>query len=106
MKSSTKGLITVVVVLAIFSIVGLFFLFSNTATEISLDQFKQKIDGGTIREISIENDIVTAKDISSSTKYKVYVQQSNTSWVYVEVDEVTGEVTEKYFDDLFAYVSY
>ncbi len=102
LKSSTKGLIAVIVVLSIFMLIGVFFLFSNSAQEISLDKFKNMIDAGEVKEIVVSDDVVSVKKKgSSSFDYTVNVQESNTSWLFVDKD--TNQTIE--CDSLFAYVS-
>ena len=102
MKSKTKGLIAVIVILSIFMLIGVFFLFSNSAEEITLDKFKNMIDTGEVKEIVVSDDIVSVKKKgSTSFDYTVNVQESNTSWLFVDKD--TNETIE--CDSLFAYVS-
>lgn len=83
MKTSTKGLIAVIVVLAVFGIIGLFFAFNRPMPELSYDEFIRKIDveDGEVSEIasvSVDDYVATVtlrgKDANGRTRYKVNVR--------------------------------
>ena len=89
MKSSTKGIITVIVVLSVFAIAGLFLMFRNTAKEWSFDELKAAIDAGKVTEVSVHNDIVSVKaENSKKYNYQTYVQQNVAEWNIYETETV------------------
>lgn len=88
MKSSTKGLIAVIVVLSVFAIFGLFFLFRDTTTQISITEMKQKIDAGQVAEISIDNDNVSLRTNGERRyNFSAHLQQNNSSFPFAERDK-------------------
>ncbi len=98
MKANTKGLITVIVVLSIVAIVGLFFLLRGTTKEVSFNELKTMIDSGQVSEVSIENDIVSIKKLGEKKYgYECKVQQNVAEWT------VDGSTEALSFS---AYVSY
>lgn len=104
MKSSTKGLITVIVVLAVFAFVGMFFLFRNNAKEISVTEMVELIDTNKVTEISINNDIVNAKTKDSkSFNYTTHVQQSNTALPFVLRDSEGKLVSDELGNPIVVY---
>ncbi len=91
MKSSTKGIITVIVVLSVFAIVGMSLMFRNTAKEWSFDELKAAIDAGKVTEVSINNDIVSVKaEGSKKYNYETYVQQNVAEWNIYDTTTVTA----------------
>ena len=78
MKTSTKGLIAVIVVLAVFGAIGLFFAFNRPAPELSYDEFLRKIEAGEVSAVSVDDYVATVtlrgKDAAGRTKYKVNVR--------------------------------
>ncbi len=78
MKTSTKGLIAVIVVLAVFGAIGLFFAFNRPAPELSYDEFLRKIEAGEVSAVSVDDYVATVtlrgKDADGRTKYKVNVR--------------------------------
>ena len=90
MKSSTKGIITVIVVLSVFAIAGLFLMFRNTAKEWSFNELKAAIDAGKVTEVSVHNDIVSVKaENSKKYNYQTYVQQNVAEWNIYETEKQT-----------------
>ena len=101
MKSSTKGLITVIVVLSLFTIIGLIFFFRNGTEEISSTELKSFIDEGRVSELSVSNDIVSVKlNDAKSFKYKANIQQNINKWTVTLENGTTEELT------FSAYVTY
>lgn len=91
MRSSTKGLITVIIVLSVFAVIGMFFLFRNTSKEISSTELKNFIDEGKVAEISVNNDIVSVKLTGEKTYgYEAKIQQNVNNWF---VSDATGELS-------------
>ena len=91
MRSSTKGLITVIIVLSVFAVIGMFFLFRNTTKEISSTELKNFIDEGKVAEISVNNDIVSVKLTGEKTYgYEAKIQQNVNNWF---VSDATGELS-------------
>ncbi len=91
MRSSTKGLITVIIVLSVFAVIGMFFLFRNTTKEISSTELKNYIDNGKVAEISVNNDIVSVKLTGEKTYgYEAKIQQNVNNWY---VSDATGELS-------------
>ena len=81
MKSGTKGIITVIVILSVFAIVGLSLMLRNTAKEWSFNELKDAIDRGEVAEVSVHNDIVSVKTGNSKKyNYQTYVQQNVAEW--------------------------
>ena len=105
MKPNTKGLIAVVAVLSIFAIVGMFFMLRDTSTEVTYTKFVQMMEEDKVEEVNVHNDVVTfttgEKKNNRIVTYKVYVQQSNSTFVVTRAD---GETLE--FKSLAAYVTY
>ena len=105
MKTNTKGLIAVVAVLSIFAIVGMFFMLRDTSTEVTYTKFVQMMEENKVEEVNVHNDVVTfttgEKKNNRIVTYKVYVQQSNSTFVVTKAD---GETLE--FKSLAAYVTY
>ena len=105
MKPNTKGLIAVVAVLSIFAIVGMFFMLRDTSTEVTYTKFVQMMEENKVEEVNVHNDVVTfttgEKKNNRIVTYKVYVQQSNSTFVVTRAD---GETLE--FRSLAAYVTY
>ena len=105
MKPNTKGLIAVVAVLSIFAIVGMFFMLRDTSTEVTYTKFVQMMEENKVEEVNVHNDVVTfttgEKKNNRIVTYKVYVQQSNSTFVVTKAD---GETLE--FKSLAAYVTY
>ncbi len=90
MKSGTKGIITVIVVLSVFAIVGLSLMFRNTAKEWSFDELKAAIDAGKVTEVSVHNDVVSVKaEGSKKYNYQTYVQQNVAEWNVYETEKQT-----------------
>lgn len=89
MKSGTKGIITVIVILSVFAIVGLSLMLRNTAKEWSFNELKDAIDRGEVTEVSVHNDIVSVKTGNSKKyNYQTYVQQNVAEWnIYDTVPE-------------------
>ncbi len=101
MKSSTKGLITVIVVLSLFTIIGLIFFFRNGTEEISSTELKSFIDEGRVAELSVSNDIVSIRlNDAKSFKYKTNIQQNINKWTVTLENGSTEELT------FSAYVTY
>ena len=89
MKSGTKGIITVIVVLSVFAIVGMSLMFRNTAQTWSFDELKAAIDAGKVTEVSVHNDVVSVKaDGSKKYNYQTYVQQNVAEWNIYETETV------------------
>ena len=105
MKPNTKGLIAVVAVLSIFAIVGMFFMLRDTSTEVTYTKFVQMMEENNVEEVNVHNDVVTfttgEKKNNRIVTYKVYVQQSNSTFVVTRSDGTTLE-----FKSLAAYVTY
>ena len=105
MKPNTKGLIAVVAVLSIFAIVGMFFMLRDTSTEVTYTKFVQMMEENKVEEVNVHNDVVTfttgEKKNNRIVTYKVYVQQSNSTFVVTRADGATLE-----FRSLAAYVTY
>lgn len=105
MKPNTKGLIAVVAVLSIFAIVGMFFMLRDTSTEVTYTKFVQMMEENKVEEVNVHNDVVTfttgEKKNNRIVTYKVYVQQSNSTFVVTRSDGTTLE-----FRSLAAYVTY
>lgn len=105
MKPNTKGLIAVVAVLSIFAIVGMFFILRDTSTEVTYTKFVQMMEENKVEEVNVHNDVVTfttgEKKNNRIVTYKVYVQQSNSTFVVTRSDGTTLE-----FRSLAAYVTY
>ena len=105
MKPNTKGLIAVVAVLSIFAIVGMFFMLRDTSTEVTYTKFVQMMEENKVEEVNVHNDVVTfttgEKKNNRIVTYKVYVQQSNSTFVVTRADGTTLE-----FRSLAAYVMY
>lgn len=82
MKSS-KGIVAIIVAVALFAAIGLFFVLQNTgAKEISFTELKSMIDGGQVAEISVNNDTVSVKKKGEkSFNYQVNVQQAYADWI-------------------------
>ena len=108
MKSSTKGIITVIVVLSVFAIAGLFLMFRNTAKEWSFDELKAAIDAGKVTEVSVHNDIVSVKaENSKKYNYQTYVQQNVAEWNIYETETVdNGDGTTREVKVLKGTVSF
>ena len=106
MKSSTKGLITVIIVLSVFAIFGLFFLFRDTTTQISVTEMKQKIDAGQIAEISINNDNVQLR-VNGEKRYgfSVHLQQNNSSFPFAKRDKDGKVVLDENNNVVVLYVA-
>lgn len=90
MKSGTKGIITVIVILSVFAIVGLSLMLRNTAKEWSFNELKDAIDKGEVAEVSVHNDIVSVKTGNSKKyNYQTYVQQNVAEWNIYETEKQT-----------------
>ena len=90
MKSGTKGIITVIVVLSVFAIVGMSLMFRNTAQPWSFDELKAAIDAGKVTEVSVHNDVVSVKaDGAKKYNYQTYVQQNVAEWNIYETEKQT-----------------
>lgn len=90
MKSGTKGIITVIVILSVFAIVGLSLMLRNTAKEWSFNELKDAIDRGEVAEVSVHNDIVSVKTGNSKKyNYQTYVQQNVAEWNIYETEKQT-----------------
>ena len=104
MKPNTKGLIAVIAVLSIFAIVGMFFMLRDTSEVVSYDKFIEAVESDKVTEINVHNDVVTYKTSEKKNNrevvYKVYVQQSNSTFV------VTKDGTTTEFGSLAAYITY
>ena len=104
MKPNTKGLIAVIAVLSIFAIVGMFFMLRDTSTDARYDEFIAAVESNKVTEVNVHNDIVTYKTGEKKNNreviYKVYVQQSNSTFVVTK----DGKTTE--FGSLAAYITY
>ena len=88
MKSGTKGIITVIVILSVFAIVGLSLMLRNTAKEWSFNELKAAIDRGEVAEVSVHNDIVSVKTGNSKKyNYQTYVQQNVAEWNIYETEK-------------------
>ena len=71
MKSSTKGLITLIAFLAVFAIIGaIIFISSSGPNEISQDEFVKRLEQGQIAEVNVKNDKINIKYTESYTKVK------------------------------------
>ena len=103
MKPNTKGLIAVIAVLSIFAIVGMFFMLRDTSEVVSYDKFIEAVESDKVTEINVHNDVVTYKTSEKKNNrevvYKVYVQQSNSTFV------VTKDGTTTEFGSLAAYIT-
>ena len=95
MKSGTKGIITVIVILSVFAIVGLSLMLRNTAKEWSFNELKDAIDRGEVTEVSVHNDIVSVKTGNSKKyNYQTYVQQNVAEWnIYDETKVLKATVS-------------
>ena len=92
MKQSAKGIIVIAIILAVFAGIGLFFLFQNSTTEITITEFQASVNDNKVTAVYIENDVVKVQMKGSSRDYKVKVQQNNTTWYYngQEFDSLTA----------------
>ena len=115
MKSGTKGIITVIVILSVFAIVGLSLMLRNTAKEWSFNELKDAIDRGEVAEVSVHNDIVSVKTGNSKKyNYQTYVQQNVAEWnIYDTVPEkvnnpdgTTSEVEVKVLKATVSFSAY
>ena len=81
----------------IFSGIGLWFLLSNTTTEINVTEFhKSIVEDNKVVAVSIEDDIVSVQMKGSSRyEYSVKIQQNNTTWLYngTEYNSLTAFIT-------------
>ena len=75
-----------------FAGIGLFFLFQNSTTEITITEFQASVNDNKVTAVYIENDVVKVQMKGSSRDYKVKVQQNNTTWYYngQEFDSLTA----------------
>ena len=90
MKSGTKGIITVIVVLSVFAIVGMSLMFRNTAQPWPFAELNAAIDAGKVTEVSVHNDVVSVKaDGSKKYNYQTYVQQNVAEWNIYETEKQT-----------------
>ncbi len=105
MKSSTKGILIVVVILAIVSIVGMFFLFRNPAKEASFNEVKDLIDGGTVETVNIDNDVVNIRT-SDGKRYEAFVQQNVAEWVIAYDADADGVIEKTETVSFSAYIDY
>ncbi|MBQ8882220.1 MAG: ATP-dependent zinc metalloprotease FtsH [Clostridia bacterium] len=80
-----------------FSGIGLWFLLSNTTTEINVTEFhKSIVEDNKVVAVSIEDDIVSVQMKGSSRyEYSVKIQQNNTTWLYngTEYNSLTAFIT-------------
>lgn len=115
MKSGTKGIITVIVILSVFAIVGLSLMLRNTAKEWSFNELKDAIDRGEVAEVSVHNDIVSVKTGNSKKyNYQTYVQQNVAEWNIYETekqnvtnaDGTTSEVKVKVLKATVSFSAY
>ena len=115
MKSGTKGIITVIVILSVFAIVGLSLMLRNTAKEWSFNELKDAIDRGEVAEVSVHNDIVSVKTGNSKKyNYQTYVQQNVAEWNIYETekqnvtnaDGTTSEVEVKVLKATVSFSAY
>ena len=115
MKSGTKGIITVIVILSVFAIVGLSLMLRNTAKEWSFNELKDAIDKGEVTEVSVHNDIVSVKTGNSKKyNYQTYVQQNVAEWNIYETekqnvtnaDGTTSEVEVKVLKATVSFSAY
>ena len=86
MKTNKKGLIIVIIVLAVVALVGVFMLLNRGQQELSVNELQNYIDEGKVKSVYVENDIsyiVTNK----GEEYVCYVQQNVTGFV----DITTGQ---------------
>ena len=90
MKSGTKGIITVIVVLSVFALVVMSLMFRASAQPWSFDELKAAIDAGKVTEVSVHNDVVSVKaDGSKKYNYQTYVQQNVAEWNIYETEKQT-----------------
>lgn len=74
MKTSTKGMIAVIVVLAVVAALCLFFFLNRSPEELSYSELISKIQQGQVQSVDVDNDIATVQLRDSKTKYRVYVR--------------------------------
>lgn len=108
MKSGTKGIITVIVILSVFAIVGLSLMLRNTAKEWSFNELKDAIDRGEVTEVSVHNDIVSVKTGNSKKyNYQTYVQQNVAEWnIYDTVTNPDDGTTSKVLKATVSFSAY
>ena len=108
MKSGTKGIITVIVILSVFAIVGLSLMLRNTAKEWSFNELKDAIDRGEVAEVSVHNDIVSVKTGNSKKyNYQTYVQQNVAEWnIYDTVTNPDDGTTSKVLKATVSFSAY
>lgn len=108
MKSGTKGIITVIVILSVFAIVGLSLMLRNTAKEWSFNELKDAIDKGEVAEVSVHNDIVSVKTGNSKKyNYQTYVQQNVAEWnIYDTVTNPDDGTTSKVLKATVSFSAY
>lgn len=108
MKSGTKGIITVIVILSVFAIVGLSLMLRNTAKEWSFNELKDAIDKGEVAEVSVHNDIVSVKTGNSKKyNYQTYVQQNVAEWnIYDTVTNSADGTTSKVLKATVSFSAY
>ncbi len=103
MKTSTKGLITVIVLLSVFAIIGMFFLFRGNTKEISSTELLDYIENDKVAAINVKNDVVSVKLVGAKKyEYTCNIQQNVTNW-YVTVEDGNEEIGELSFS---GYISY
>lgn len=100
MKSSTKGILAVVIVLAIVSIVGMIFMFGNSATEVSFNEAKALIDSGTVTAVSVDDDVVSIRT-SNGKRYEANVQQNVAEWIITYPDGTLETVSFSAYIDYY-----
>ena len=108
MKSGTKGIITVIVILSVFAIVGLSLMLRNTAKEWSFNELKDAIDRGEVAEVSVHNDIVSVKTGNSKKyNYQTYVQQNVAEWnIYETATNPDDGTTSKVLKATVSFSAY
>ena len=108
MKSGTKGIITVIVILSVFAIVGLSLMLRNTAKKWSFNELKDAIDRGEVAEVSVHNDIVSVKTGNSKKyNYQTYVQQNVAEWnIYDTVTNPDDGTTSKVLKATVSFSAY
>ena len=83
----------------------MFFMLRDTSTEVTYTKFVQMMEENKVEEVNVHNDVVTfttgEKKNNRIVTYKVYVQQSNSTFVVTRADGTTLE-----FRSLAAYVTY
>lgn len=79
MKTSTKGIIIVIVFLVIIGAIGLIFFLNPKTATINIGEFQKKLEAGQIAKVHVSNDIMSIKYTDDITdKNKTYDVKTNT----------------------------